>query len=321
MKAAILLSASICFAGADPSTAPPQPAPRVVADNSATIEADRPMKSESMFLPEDTPLYREWAQRAADNDRRYVSSYRRDRGIIESRILRGDTRMFMVEDYVLQMEVLGDEARVIDLCCRMWTMSPKNAEAQERLFKIAKGCLLEARQYTEVLRMAGDVHSEYDKLIRKYNAEPDRKQNWCELQYKGDCSSEFHDAFAYFEALVGTDRRMDAVILGEKLLRSNIRYSDLTPQSRYTQWEIPEDLWDDPIISQLVYCATRAGDADMQDALIALARSPQTEADLDAFREDLLGTDAEIAKRRVAQAAFDPPNSKYNEEQPIRNPR
>ena len=323
MWAALLIAIAIVLGGAEAGTTPQSSAdPGRVADGATTIDTPpNAVPASRAFLPEDTAQYREWAERARDNDRRYVASYKRDRNVIESRILRGETRMFMVEDYVLQMEVLGDEARVIDLCCRMWANAPKNAEAQERLFKIAKILLLEARQYEETLRMAGDVHTEYDKLIQKYNAEPVRKQNWCELQYKGDCSSEFHDAFAYFEALVGTERRMDAVILGEKLLRSNIRYGDLTPQSRYTQWEIPEDLENDPVISQLVRAATRAGDDDMRDALIALARSPQTEADLDAFREDILGADAGVAKRRVAESAFESTTSKSPDDPPVRKPR
>ncbi|HPF38498.1 MAG TPA: hypothetical protein P5081_14425 [Phycisphaerae bacterium] len=323
MWAALLISISLVLAGAEPGATPQRSTTPAPATDAATTAAapSAATPSSRAYLPEDTTRYREWTERARDNDRRYVASYKRDRGVIESRILRGETRKYMVEDYVLQMEVLGDEARVVDLCCRMWMNAPKNAEAQERLFKIAKILLLEARQYEETLRMAGDVHTEYDKLIQKYNAEPVRRENWCELQYKGDCSSEFHDAFAYFEALVGTERRMDAVILGEKLLRSNIQYGDLTPQSRYTQWAIPEDLENDPVISQLVRAAARAGDDDIRDALIALARSPQTEADLDTFREDVLGANAAIAKRRVAESAFESPKPKTPDDRPLRQPR
>lgn len=302
---ALLLSVSMCLAIVEPPANPVADAARSTVDGpNATATDDGAFEAEPNFLPEDTALYREWAERAAANERRYTASYRRDRRILEARILRGDIRKFMVEDYVLQLQVLGDEARIIDLCCRMSAAGSRAVEARKRLFKMAKGDLLAARQYLEVLRVAGDANAEYDKLIKKYNGNLVRSENWCELQYKGDCSSEFHDAFAYFEALVGTHRRIDAVVLGEKLLRTQIDPADLMPQSKYTNWELPEDISTAGVISQLIMSADRADDADMRDALVALARSPQTEADLDAFREDILGTSAETARRRVMESAF-----------------
>ncbi len=270
------------------------------------IEASAGMDdlADSMIQPEDTPIYRIWRRRADDNERRYTASYLRDRRELEERILRGDILEFMVEDYVLQLQVLGDEARIVELCCRMSSAGRQCGEARKRLFKMAKGDLLDAKQYKEVLRVAGDVQSGYDKLIEKYNGNPERDRNWCELRYKGDCASEFHDAFAYFEALAGTDRRMDAVILSEKLIRTRIDPSDLMAQSRYTIWKLPSDISTAGVISQLIVCADRAGDATLHDALDTLAKGKQTEADLDAFREDVLGAQAVEAKRRAATSVF-----------------
>jgi hypothetical protein len=264
----------------------------------------RAHSADTLFQPEDTSLYREWARRAAENEKRYTQSYIRDRRDLEERILRGDIRDFMVEDYVLQLQVLGDEARIVDLCCRMSTVGRTCGEARKRLFKMAKGDLLEAKQYNEVLRVAGDIQTGYDKLIEKYQGSPENDKNWCELRYKGDCASEFHDAFAYFEALAGTDRRMDAVILAEKLIRTRIDPADLMAQSKYTIWKLPEDISTAGVLSQLIVSAERAGDATLYDALDALARSRQTESDLDAFREDVLGPQADEAKRRVSSSVF-----------------
>lgn len=255
-------------------------------------------------LPEDTSVYLEWARRADENEARYTLSYRRDRRALEARILRGDIREFMVEDYVLQLQVLGDEARIVELCCRMSAAGPKAHEARKRLFKIAKSDLLVARQYREILRIAGNVQDEYDRLIVKYQAEPVRKENWCELRYKGDCSTEFHDAFAYFEALIGTEQRFEAVVLAEKLIRTQIDPADLMPKSRYTVWELPDDISTSGAIAQLIECAERANDADVRDALVELARGRRTEGDLDAFREAVLGDDAVAAKRKVYASAF-----------------
>lgn len=292
----------VAIEAADPAAQSARHTGEDSADVSSKVE-QRP-ETERFYQPEDTAQYREWARRAADNERRYTRSYLRNRRSLEAMILRGEIRDFLVEDYVLQLQVLGDEARIVDLCCRMSSAGPKCREARKRLFKMAKGDLLAARQYQEVLRVAGDVQAGYDKLIEKYNGSPERAQNWCELRYRGDCATEFHDAFAYFEALAGTDQRMDAVVLSEKLIRTRIDPADLMAQSRYTIWELPEDITTSGVLSQLIVSADRAGDADLRDALDTLARSRQTEADLDAFREDVLGPDAPEAKRRVASSVF-----------------
>lgn len=300
---------------------PGDAAPTVRANSARPAVAKRErVHTGTYYLPEDTPLYRSWAERAATNEKRYTESYLRERRDLEARFLRGEIRDFMVEDYVLQLQVLGDEARIVDLCCRMSSAGPRCREARKRLFKIAKTDLLMARQYKEVLRIAGDIEAGYDKLIEKYDGHPDHDQNWCELRYKGDCSSEFHDAFAYFEALVGTDRRMDAVVLAEKLIRTRIDPADLVPSSKYTIWELPDDISTTGAILQLIVSAERAGDPDFSEALTTLANSKQTEADMDTFREDVLGAGAAEAKRRIINSAFTHRGATIDRSQPTEAP-
>lgn len=260
-----------------------------------------------VFTPEPTEKYRRWRKRSRRHDAIYTDVYQRSRRIDEAAILRGETRTWLIEDYVLQLRVLGDQARYIDLLCRMSPNDARLQEARLRLFKIVKEDLLEARQYQLVLRMAGNVQDGYDKLIAKYNRSDvgERAINWCELNFTGDCASEFHDSFAFFEALVATNQRLEAVVLAEKIIRTRINVSDLLPASRYTVWDLPEDLSTNGVLAELKRSATRAGDPTFVDALEALAGSQQTEGDLDAFREALLGVEAERAKRRVESSVFE----------------
>jgi len=277
-----------------------------VDDTPNANNAAYDLSNATIHVPEPTATYRDWQQRTRRHDLIYTDVYKRSRRADEAAILRGDTRRWLIEDYVLQLRVLGDEARYIDLLCRLSPTDPDVQEARLRLFKIVKEDLLEARQYQIVLRMAGNVQDGYDKLIAKYNRPEigERAINWCELNFKGDCASEFHDSFAFFEALVATNQREEAVVLAEKIIRTRIDVHDLLPMSRYTVWDLPDDLSTNGVLAELKRSANRAGDPTFADALEALSDSGQTESDLDAFREALLGDGAEKAKRRVEAAIF-----------------
>ncbi len=256
-----------------------------------TVDSARSANDNAIHAPEPTNTYRTWHERTRRHDLIYTDIYKRSRRADEAAILRGDTRMWLIEDYVIQLRVLGDEARYIDLLCRLSPSDPTVQEARLRLFKIVKEDLLESRQYQAVLRMAGNVQDGYDKLIAKYNRPEigERPINWCELSFKGDCASEFHDSFAFFEALVATNQREEAVVLAEKIIRTRVDVNDLLPTLRYTVWDLPEDLSTNGVLAELKRSAERAGDPTFTDALEALANSNQTERDLDAFREALLG--------------------------------
>jgi len=300
------LHASASLAQLPPESSGKQATTMTGKDAPKTIDNPYDPSDASIHAPEATTTYRDWQQRTRHHDLIYTDIYKRSRRADEAAILRGDTRRWLIEDYVLQLRVLGDEARYIDLLCRLSPTDPEVQEARLRLFKIVKEDLLEARQYQVVLRMAGNVQDGYDKLIAKYNRPEigERPINWCELNFKGDCASEFHDSFAFFEALVATNQREEAVVLAEKIIRTRIDVHDLLPMSRYTVWDLPDDLSTNGVLAELKRSASRAGDPTFADALEALADSGQTESDLDAFREALLGDGAENAKRRVEAAIF-----------------
>ena len=240
--------------------------------------------------PEDTPEYRRLAARAAENEARYLEWFKTRRRADEQAILSDSVRYAFIREYVVQNRALGDQARSIQLYFRL----PLQSKSRRRMSGLCRSDLLDAKQFSEVLRMTGGVWGEFDP-----SRLPDRPS------FEGGCGNlwlSYADHGTYFEVFLALGRQEEATTLARKLFTSGLHGGGEVEwaASGFTKGLFRRfgGIKDAAFWTALVKGAVAAERTDVAEHLFERAAATLSAAELNPLREALDASNPPSEKQR-----------------------